>query len=106
MRSYQLADYVIFAAVFVGVILLAGCQTVQPQVITREHYIVATPDESLRHCTPRIGERPVLNDSADEAELIARLDNRGNDCSDKLSSVWDSIDAAVRRAQELNAREH
>lgn len=70
-------------------------------MIVREHYIVAEPDPSLRKCMDRPG-RPVLNDSADEAELIERLDARGNDCADRLGATWDSIDDARRRAEELN----
>lgn len=90
----------LFAFVFVTAFLLVGCNT--PQVIVREHYIFAEPDPSTRKCIPRITERPVLRDSADEAELIARLDDRGNDCADKLEATWAAIDDARRRAEELN----
>lgn len=73
----------------------------RPEVIVREHYIFAEPDPSLRKCMDRPG-RPVLNDSADEAELIERLDARGNDCADRLGATWTSIDDARARAEELN----
>lgn len=87
-------------SVLSSAILLTACGH-RPEVIVREHYIFAEPDPSLRKCMDRPG-RPVLNDSADEAELIERLDARGNDCADRLGATWDSIDDARARAEELN----
>lgn len=84
-----------------SVLLLTACGHTPPEVIVREHYIFAEPDPSLRKCMDRPG-RPVLNDSADEAELIERLDARGNDCADRLGATWTSIDDARARAEELN----
>lgn len=70
--------------------------------IIRDRLIAATPDPSLRTCIPRPG-RPNLRDSADEAVLIARLDERGEDCAGKLAATWQSIDDTARQAREANA---
>lgn len=73
-----------------------------PAPIIRERLIGATPDPALRHCQDRPG-RPTLRDSADEAVLIARLDERGVDCAAKLAATWQSIDDTTRQVAEANA---
>lgn len=70
--------------------------------IIRDRLIGATPDPALRTCIPRPG-RPNLRDSADEAVLIARLDERGEDCAGKLAATWQSIDDTTRQVAEANA---
>lgn len=73
------------------------------EVVTaiRENYIVATPDESLRHCKDRPA-RPNTQSGPDISGLIINLDERGEDCASKLSRTWESIDEATARAARLN----
>lgn len=73
------------------------------RVVIRENYIVAKPDDSLRSCQARPA-RPQLKDDTDVAVLIADLDERGEDCSSKLSRTWQSIDEAKAEAERLNER--
>lgn len=69
--------------------------------MVRENYIAATPDEGLRHCQSRPG-RPTLEDDVDTANLIARLDERGEDCASKLGATWQAIDETKANAERLN----
>jgi len=102
MRFYEYTISAVLLILLLSITAgLGGCVGQTPQIIVRDHYLVPTVDESLRHCRDRPG-RPTLTDSADEAELIARLDDRGNDCASKLGATWSSIDDARHRAEVLN----
>lgn len=71
------------------------------EVVVREHYIVAQPDQSLRHCKERPA-KPTITGNNDVAVLITDLDERGEDCSSKLDKTWQSIDQAVADAAKKN----
>ena len=71
-------------------------------IVVREHYTAATPDESLRHCKPRPSKRPVKSD-VDTANLVIDFAEYGDDCASKLNSTWQSIDQAKASADKLNA---
>lgn len=73
----------------------------ETRIVTREHYIVATPDQSLRTCKGRPA-KPTLKDDSDTAVLIVDLDERGEDCSSKLGKTWQSIDDALADVERRN----
>lgn len=87
--------------------LLTACGTDQAHpgkvsdLVVREHYTAARPDERLRRCADRPARRPVTNSNA-IAQLLTELFAWGDDCQGKLGSTWESIDDATRRAEELN----
>lgn len=78
-----------------------GGRVPETKIVYREHYVVATPDDSLRHCKGRPA-KPKLKDDTDTAVLIVDLDERGEDCSSKLDKTWQSIDSAKADAERKN----
>lgn len=84
---------------------LSACGTTKtdpiPVVVVRENYVVAKPDETLRNCQTR-PSRPAVIDNVAVGQLIGRLDERGEDCADKLARTWQSIDEATAQAERLN----
>lgn len=70
-------------------------------MVVREHFQVITPDQSLRTCKGRPA-KPVLKDDRDTAQLISDLDARGQDCADKLTRTWESIDSTNAAATKAN----
>ena len=106
MQSSQRLLRIVTLSAMLSSTLLTACGTTnnlppETRIVIREHYTAPTPDFSLRTCKPRPA-KPVLRDDTDEAVLIADLDERGEDCSAKLSQTWKSIDDASTHAANLN----
>lgn len=85
-------------AAIISIVFLAGCTTSQPQIVTRDNFIVVKPSESLYDCPapPRPPRLTGLRDS-DVARYTAQLFQNNGRCHNSVRAIRTFIENAERQ---------
>ena len=80
-------------AVILGVLVLAGCQTTEPRIVTKVVDRRIEIPASLLRCLPEPVAKEAWKLSSDAALFMNRLADAGQDCRSKLAAVKRLLDA-------------
>jgi hypothetical protein len=90
---------IIIAAV--ATLLLSGCASKPPQVITKTELQVYVPDRSMFYCqnVRRFPNPDTLTD-AQVAKLLVELHSKNTECQKNINAIYKTLDEAKKKAAE------
>ena len=90
---------IIIAAV--ATLLLSGCASKPPQVITNTELQVYVPDRSMFYCqnVRRFPNPDTLTD-AQVAKLLVELHSKNTECQKNINAIYKTLDEAKKKAAE------
>lgn len=82
-------------------LMLAGCASKPPQVITKTELQVYVPDKSMFYCqnVRRFPNTDTLTD-AQVAKLLVELHSKNTECQKNMNTIYKTLDEAKKKADE------
>jgi outer membrane murein-binding lipoprotein Lpp len=87
-------------------LILAGCASRPPQVITKTEIQVFVPDKSLFYCqNVRRFPNPETLSDAQVAKLLVELHSKNTECQKNMNAVYKTLDEAKKTADQGKVEE-